>query len=158
MEPAAGDLIRFDPVKLAPKWQSNTKAPVAMIGMSSIEIARATATAPLLDACKSGQTGASMENTVSIDRPAGEGATRSQERRVLGVVSSAHLLHDGYTDLIWVALPIWQAEFGLTYAAVGALRMIYSGTMASLQIPASYAAERMGSGTVLALGTALSGV
>ena len=60
--------------------------------------------------------------------------------------------------LTWVALPIWQAEFGLSYAAVGMLRMIYSGTMASLQIPASRLAERIGGATVLALGTALSGL
>jgi MFS family permease len=38
------------------------------------------------------------------------------------------------------------------------LRMIYSGTMASLQIPASRLAERIGGATVLALGTALSGL
>ena len=37
----------------------------------------------------------------------------------------------GYTDLVWIALPIWQAEFGLSYAVVGLLRMIYSGTLAS---------------------------
>ena len=71
-------------------------------------------------------------------------AAKRRERRTLGVACGAHLLHDGYTDLIWVALPIWQAEFGLTYAAVGLLRMIYSGTMASLQIPASHVAERIG--------------
>jgi len=92
------------------------------------------------------------------DRPADEAATKRRERRALGVACGAHVLHDGYTDLIWVALPIWQAEFGLTYAAVGLLRMIYSGTMASLQIPASYIAERIGGGTVLALGTGLCGL
>jgi hypothetical protein len=64
----------------------------------------------------------------------------------------------GYTDLIWVALPIWQVEFGLSYAAVGALRMIYTGTMAGLQIPAAHIAERLGGGAVLALGTTLCGL
>ncbi|HYS48847.1 MAG TPA: MFS transporter [Xanthobacteraceae bacterium] len=92
------------------------------------------------------------------DRPADEAAAKRRERRALGVACGAHALHDGYTDLIWVALPIWQAEFGLTYAAVGALRMVYSGTMASLQIPATYTAERIGAGVVLALGTAFSGL
>src|SRR2546428_4271578 len=92
------------------------------------------------------------------DRPADEATAKRRERRALGVACGAHALHDGYTDLIWVALPIWQAEFGLTYAAVGLLRMIYSGTMASLQIPATYTAERIGAGVVLALGTAFSGL
>jgi len=68
------------------------------------------------------------------------------------------MLHDGYTDLVWVALPIWQAEFGLSYAVVGLLRTIYSGTLASLQIPASLVAARIGAGAVLAAGTVLAGL
>jgi MFS family permease len=84
--------------------------------------------------------------------------SREDERRVLGVTTGAHVLHDGYTDLIWVALPIWQAEFGLSYAAVGFLRTIFSGTMATLQIPASLLAERIGGRLVLAVGTALAGL
>ena len=59
-------------------------------------------------------------------------ATRREERRALGGACGAHVLHDGYTDLIWVALPIWQAEFGLSYAAVGFLRTIFSGTMETI--------------------------
>ena len=51
--------------------------------------------------------------------PAGAVATKAQERRAIGVASGAHALHDGYTDLIYVMLPIWQAEFGLGYAALG---------------------------------------
>jgi MFS transporter, FSR family, fosmidomycin resistance protein len=96
--------------------------------------------------------------SIDPDRPADKAATKRRERRALGVACGAHALHDGYTDLIWVALPIWQAEFALSYAAVGLLRMIYSGTMASLQIPAAYIAGRVGSGTVLALGTGLCGL
>ncbi len=49
-------------------------------------------------------------------------AARRDERRAMGVAGGAHALHDGYTDLIYVMLPIWQAEFGLSYAAIGALR------------------------------------
>ena len=92
------------------------------------------------------------------DRPADDVAARGTERRVLGVTCGAHALHDGYTDLIWVALPIWQAEFALSYAAVGLLRMMYTGTMALFQIPASRVAERLGGGAVLAAGTALCGI
>lgn len=87
-----------------------------------------------------------------------ENASKGKERRALGVACGAHVLHDGYTDLVWIALPIWQAEFALSYAAVGLLRMIYSGTLASLQIPASLVARRVGGGIVLAIGTALSGL
>ena len=62
----------------------------------------------------------------------------------MSVASGAHALHDGYTDLIYVMLPVWQAEFGLTYAAVGLLRGLFAGTMASLQIPAGHLSERYG--------------
>jgi hypothetical protein len=50
-------------------------------------------------------------------------------RRALAVAGGAHLLHDGYTDLIYLLLPIWQPEFSLSYAAVGVLRALHTGTM-----------------------------
>jgi MFS transporter, FSR family, fosmidomycin resistance protein len=85
-------------------------------------------------------------------------ATKADERRAIGVASGAHVLHDGYTDLIYVMLPLWQAEFGIGYAALGLLRTCYSGTMASLQIPSALLSERLGVPLVLAAGTALSGI
>ncbi len=91
-------------------------------------------------------------------RSSDEAAAKHGERRALGVACGAHMLHDGYTDLVWVALPIWQAEFGLNYAVVGLLRTVYSGTLATLQIPAAAVAARIGAGTVLATGTALAGL
>jgi len=91
-------------------------------------------------------------------RPTDAPASKRDERRALGVACGAHALHDGYTDLIWLALPIWQAELALSYAAVGLLRTIFSGTTASLQIPASLLAERTGGAAVLAVGTALAGL
>jgi MFS family permease len=54
-------------------------------------------------------------------------------------------------------LPIWQAEFGLSFAALGLMRTVFSGTLAGFQIPAGFVAERFGAPTVLALGTALAG-
>jgi len=44
------------------------------------------------------------------------------QRRAISIAAVAHALHDGYTDLIYIMLPLWQAEFGLTYAALGVLR------------------------------------
>jgi MFS family permease len=80
------------------------------------------------------------------------------QRRTVGVTGAAHALHDGYTDLVYIMLPLWQAEFGLSYAALGLLRSVLVGAMAALQIPAGFAAERFGSAIVLALGTALAGL
>jgi MFS family permease len=92
------------------------------------------------------------------EQPDGTVATKSEERRAIGVASGAHALHDGYTDLIYVMLPIWQAEFGLGYAALGLLRTCFAGTMAALQIPSGLVSERLGVPLVLAAGTALAGL
>ena len=82
----------------------------------------------------------------------------ADQRRAVAVAGAAHALHDGYTDLIYIMLPLWQTEFGLTYAALGLLRSVLVGAMACLQIPAGFAAERFGAAAILALGTALAGL
>ncbi|HVH75068.1 MAG TPA: MFS transporter [Stellaceae bacterium] len=79
-------------------------------------------------------------------------------REALGVACGAHALHDGLTDLLYVLLPIWQAGFGLDYAAVGLLRALTAGTMAGLQVPSGWLGRRLGGGAVLAAGTALVGL
>jgi MFS transporter, FSR family, fosmidomycin resistance protein len=80
------------------------------------------------------------------------------QRRAASVAAVAHALHDGYSDLIYIMLPLWQAEFGLDYAALGLLRGVFVGAMAGLQVPAGLAAERFGTAGVLALGSALAGL
>ena len=67
-------------------------------------------------------------------------------------------MHDGYTDLIYLLLPIWQAEFGLGYGALAFLRGLATATMAGLQVPAGRVAEHLGGRTTLALGTALAAI
>lgn len=86
------------------------------------------------------------------------GPTKAEERHALGVACGAHVLHDGYTDLVYLMLPIWQAEFGLGYAALGLMRTVFSGTLAGFQIPSGFLADRYGAPLVLALGTALAGL
>ena len=86
------------------------------------------------------------------------GKIAAPERRTMAVVCGAHVLHDGYTDLLYVLLPLWQAQFGLGYAEVGLLRALYVGAMAGFQIPAGAIAQRLGGPLVLGLGTALAGV
>jgi len=63
-------------------------------------------------------------------------------------------LHDGFADLLNVLYPMLQAQFGLSYAAIGALKAVYSGAMASGQIPSGWLAGRLGNVTVLAAGSA----
>ena len=94
---------------------------------------------------------------VSQADPAGQPASPSRSR-VLWLSCVAHALHDGYTDMIYVLLPVWQADFGLSFGALAMLRGIYAGTMASLQLPAGRLAHRLGSRATLALGTLLAAV
>src|ERR1043165_10191452 len=72
------------------------------------------------------------------------GRIAAPERRTVAVACCAHILHDGYTDLLYVLLPLWQAQFGLGYAEVGLLRALYVGAMAGFQMPAGAIAQRFG--------------
>ena len=82
----------------------------------------------------------------------------SVRRRSLIAACSAHAVHDGLTDLIYVLLPIWQTQFSISYALVGLLRGSYSGMMAGFQLLASRLAKRWGRERMLVGGTALAGV
>jgi MFS transporter, FSR family, fosmidomycin resistance protein len=76
--------------------------------------------------------------------------------RVLWVACGAHALHDGLTDTLYLLLPLWQAQFGLSYAAIGLLRALYAGVMAGFQVPAAKLAQRTGGARMLAGGTAVA--
>ena len=94
-----------------------------------------------------------MSDTAAV--PALDVSTR---RRTLIAGCSAHAVHDGLTDAIYVLLPIWQSQFALSYAQIGLLRGAYSGMMAVFQLMASRAARRWGRVPLLVGGTALAGV
>lgn len=79
-----------------------------------------------------------------------------RRRRTLAACCGAHVLHDGFSDMLYVLLPVWQAAFGLSFAQVGLLKTMYSGSMAALQLPASLLAERVGERALLAIGTLLA--
>jgi FSR family fosmidomycin resistance protein-like MFS transporter len=78
------------------------------------------------------------------------------DKRPAYVAYAAHALHDGFTDLMYVLLPLFQAEFGLAYAQTGLLRSMYAGAMALFQVPAGHLAGRFGNRAILAAGTALA--
>ena len=81
---------------------------------------------------------------------------KNRPRAVLGAVSSIHFLHDGFSETLYVFLPLWAREFGLTFAQVGLIRSAYTGGMAAFQIPAGFLAERWGERRLLAAGTAVT--
>jgi FSR family fosmidomycin resistance protein-like MFS transporter len=93
------------------------------------------------------------ESTISADSVAPD---RTRARRTLALTGLNHALHDGFTDAIYVLLPIWQTEFALSYSVLAIFRGLYSGTMACLQIPAGHLAERIDAKIILCWGTVLA--
>ena len=83
---------------------------------------------------------------------------RWERRRTLTVAGFAHFVHDGFTDSAYVLLPLWAQAYGLSHAQVGLLKGCLSGSLASLQVPAGFLAERLGERRVLAMGTAVAGL
>jgi FSR family fosmidomycin resistance protein-like MFS transporter len=92
-----------------------------------------------------------ITNTGNADTP-----TASSRVRTLWTACAAHALHDGYTDLIYLLLPIWQAEFAIGYGALALLRGLAAASMAGLQVPAGRVAEHIGGRATLSIGTALA--
>jgi FSR family fosmidomycin resistance protein-like MFS transporter len=103
----------------------------------------------------------SINGTEAMGEPAAKAVDihrrdRSRASRTLTLTGLNHALHDGYTDLIYVLLPIWQTEFALSYGLLALMRGLYAGAMAGLQIPVGRLAERIDGKTILVLGTALA--
>jgi MFS family permease len=68
------------------------------------------------------------------------------------------MLHDGYTDQLYALLPIWQSEFGLSYAGLAVVRALYYGTMGGLQVPGTRLIARLSPRAALALSTFIAAV
>src|SRR2546428_11824147 len=79
---------------------------------------------------------------------------KTRARAVLATASGTHFVHDGFSDILYVLLPVWAQEFRLNLAQVGLIRTAYTAAMASFQIPAGLLAERWGERRLLAAGTA----
>ncbi len=86
----------------------------------------------------------------TVDNPGRSASTRS---RTLFAACLTHALHDGYTDGLYAFLPVWQAQFGLSYMALAVMRALYSGTMGGLQIPADQALRGLSPRAALILST-----
>lgn len=98
-----------------------------------------------------------MSVAPTVAEPAAS-APAGRARRVLAACCSAHFLHDGATELVYVLLPVWRAQFGFSLTELGLLRSVYMACLAGFQLPSSLVAERLGERRTLALGTALVGL
>jgi MFS transporter, FSR family, fosmidomycin resistance protein len=66
---------------------------------------------------------------------------KPRAQHILVLAGLAHALHDGYTDMIYVLLPVWQTQFALDYLALAVLRAVYVGVLAALQVPSAHLAR-----------------
>ncbi|MEO0036264.1 MAG: hypothetical protein RLZZ501_2287, partial [Pseudomonadota bacterium] len=79
-----------------------------------------------------------------------------RQKRGLLAACLAHALHDGYTDGLYAFLPVWQAQFGLSYAGLAMVRALYSATMGGLQIPSDRVFRALSPRAALVLSTVLA--
>ena len=88
----------------------------------------------------------------------GDDATSSEASRSRSLLAAclAHALHDGYTDGLYAFLPVWQAQFGLSYAGLAVMRALYYGTMGGLQLPADRALRGLSPRAALILSTVVA--
>jgi MFS transporter, FSR family, fosmidomycin resistance protein len=89
-------------------------------------------------------------------RSASTSPAKAHAQRTLALAGVAHALHDGFTDMIYVLLPVWQSQFALSYGALALLRALYVGFLAALQVPSGHLARHLNARTVLVFGTILS--
>ena len=98
-----------------------------------------------------------MPITSAVAPPSIEQQTRlSPQRRQLAGACLAHMLHDGYTDQLYALLPVWQSQFGLSYAGLALVRALYYGTMGGLQVPGDRLVARLSPRAALALATVVA--
>jgi FSR family fosmidomycin resistance protein-like MFS transporter len=95
-----------------------------------------------------------MQSTTAEDwTKRNEETEGAPSRRNLVGACVAHFLHDGYTDQLYAYLPVWQTEFGLSYAGLALMRALYFGTMGGLQVPADRLTSKLNPRVALALST-----
>ncbi len=78
------------------------------------------------------------------------------KQRNLLAACIVHALHDGYTDGLYAFLPIWQAQFRLSYAGLAIVRALYYGTMGGLQLPADRILRGLAPRAALVLATLIA--
>jgi len=72
--------------------------------------------------------------------------------RVLLVAAALHTCNDAFFAVMFPLLPLVAAELGLSYAEVGLVKSLFSGSSGVLQLPAGLLGERVGEYALLAWG------
>jgi FSR family fosmidomycin resistance protein-like MFS transporter len=94
--------------------------------------------------------------TAEISHFTDRAPAKSSKRRSLIAACLAHALHDGYTDGLYAFLPVWQTQFGLSYAGLAIVRALYYGTMGGLQVPGDPLVRALSPRAALVLSTVVA--
>ncbi|XBS70983.1 MFS transporter [Acerihabitans sp. KWT182] len=78
-----------------------------------------------------------------------------KNNKILCATSIVHLFYDGVTNMHYLLFTLWQQQFGLSMGQVGMLKMLFTGAMSALQIPAGEFGRISGERKVLIGGTLL---
>ena len=79
-------------------------------------------------------------------------------RRILTTTGACHLVHDGYTDVLYVFIPLWAIAFDLSLTETGWMLSVYLLVMGIGQLPVGLLGERFGERPLLVAGTVLAGI
>jgi FSR family fosmidomycin resistance protein-like MFS transporter len=94
--------------------------------------------------------------TIGTSDSAHRASAAPTKRRSLMAACLAHALHDGYTDGLYAFLPVWQTQFGLSYAGLGVVRALYYGSMGGLQLPGDRLVRALSPRAALVLSTVVA--
>jgi MFS family permease len=84
-------------------------------------------------------------------------ASWSTPRRQLAACAAMHVVSDALFTGLYPVLPLVAVDLGLSYAQVGLVKTVFSGSSSLLQVPAGIIAERVSEQAFLAIGTAWVG-
>lgn len=85
--------------------------------------------------------------------PSGHGATF----RILGLIGTGHAVSNFYALCLPPLIPFLKAEFGVSYAALGAMLSLRSFMSGIMQMPMGIAVDKLGAKPVLVAGSVLMG-
>ena len=84
-------------------------------------------------------------------------ATRWRDTKVISLVGAAHFMSHVYVIMLPPLFIFARAEYGVSFAELGVAMAVSGFLSATLQTPAGFIVDRIGSGTLLIAGLVLSG-
>jgi MFS family permease len=102
------------------------------------------------DRVSASESGAATSADLVLDKP----HAKATAAHVLLVAAAVHTCNDAFFAVMFPLLPLIAADLGLSYAEVGLVKALFSGSSGVLQLPAGMLAERVGEYALLAWGNA----